>query len=71
VSLTVAQVAERVQVHPNTVKNEIRRGNLKAWKIGNRLRIEESALQAWIESKSVGQAPERRNRLRALEGATL
>ena len=45
-SLTVEEVAEQVQIHPDTVRAEIRRGHLEAWKAGNSLRIEpEDCLQ--------------------------
>ena len=66
-SLTVEQVADLVQVHPNTVKNEIKRGHLEAWRAGNKLRIEKPALEAWKERKRVGET-EKVSRLRALEG---
>lgn len=69
-SFTVDQVAEQVQIHPDTVRAEIRRGNLEAWKAGNSLRIEPEALEAWKRRKRVNRPDEapRVSGLRALEG---
>ena len=70
-SLTVEEVAEQVQIHPDTVRAEIRRGHLEAWKAGNSLRIEPEAVAEWKQRKRVS-APrsstiDRRTGLRALE----
>ncbi|GAA1859024.1 helix-turn-helix domain-containing protein [Myceligenerans crystallogenes] len=43
-SLTIAQVAERLQCSPDTVRREIARGNLKAVRFGRLIRIRESDL---------------------------
>ncbi len=70
-SLTVKQAAQKVQCHENTIRKEIMRGNLEAWKLGGDLRIEESAFEAWKKSKKVSPGPSKRRRvsgLRAIEG---
>lgn len=43
-SLTIAQVAERLQCSPDTVRREIARGHLKAVRFGRLIRIRESDL---------------------------
>lgn len=43
-SLTIAQVAERLQCSPDTVRREIARGRLKAIRFGRLIRIRESDL---------------------------
>jgi excisionase family DNA binding protein len=52
-SLTVPQVARIVGAHPSTVRAEIKRGELKAWKLGAHYRIQPSDLADWMESNRV------------------
>jgi excisionase family DNA binding protein len=46
-SLTVDQVAARWGVHPQTVWRELRRGNLRAIKVGRATRIRETEIQRY------------------------
>jgi excisionase family DNA binding protein len=52
--LSVAQVAERCGVSRDAVRRAIRRGDLPAVKVFNRVRIDESDLAAYIERGRVG-----------------
>jgi excisionase family DNA binding protein len=49
---TVEQVAEILQVHWQSVLNYIKRGNLKAVKIGRGYRINQEALDEFIDYRS-------------------
>ncbi len=51
--LTIAEVAEHVRLRPEAVYRAIRRGELQASKLGGRLRVRPSALDAWIEGQRV------------------
>lgn len=42
--LTVEQAAERLQMHPESIRRQLRRGELRGIKRGSRFRIPESAL---------------------------
>lgn len=46
--LTVAQVAELLQVNPYTVREEARRGNLPGRKVGKEWRFAKDAVLAWL-----------------------
>ena len=48
---TAQQVAERVSVHPETVRREASKGSLRFIRIGRDLRFSESAVKEWLESK--------------------
>ena len=48
--LTVREVAEQLKVNRNFVYNEIKRGELKAMKIGS-IKIKKTDLEAYIEAK--------------------
>lgn len=54
--LTIKQVADRLQVHVNTVYNYIYRGELKAIKLsdGSRWRIREQDLERYLEGRQDG-----------------
>jgi len=55
--LTVDQAAERLQMHPDTVRRLLREGQLPGRKIGARQwRVSASALKAYVEggNKSAG-----------------
>lgn len=47
---TVAEVAEILKLNPETVRNYIRQGRLKASKIGREYRISEKRLQEFLEA---------------------
>ncbi len=50
--LTVEQAAERLQMHPDTVRRLLREGQLPGRKIGpRRWRISAAALQKYIEGE--------------------
>lgn len=51
--LTVQEVAAILHVVPRTVRREIERGNMPAVKIGNAVRIRESALDWYLDSRAV------------------
>ena len=42
------EVADKLKIHKRTVLNEIKRGNLKAKKIGNKFRITETAFNSYL-----------------------
>jgi excisionase family DNA binding protein len=46
--LTVEEVAERLKVHPESVRDWLRAGKLKGLKAGRQWRIQESALNAFL-----------------------
>ncbi len=52
---TAQQVAERVSVHPETVRREASKGCLRFIRIGRDLRFSESAVKEWLESKRDGR----------------
>ena len=73
--LTVAQVAERLQVKPYTVAELVRRSEILSLRVGPRyVRIRQSALEAWMKGQETplvprGRRRDRRPRLpRLLEG---
>lgn len=53
--LTVRQVSEAIKVSEKTVRRLIKRGDLVAYKIGDRgqLRVEEQELERYLESQRV------------------
>jgi excisionase family DNA binding protein len=52
--LTVAEVAQMLRVHEQTIRNWIDRGNLAAMHVGRRARIRPQDLDAVIEAGSSG-----------------
>ena len=50
--LTVTDVAERLQLDPETIRRYINRGDIVAYKIGKEWRIEEDDLMEFIRRKS-------------------
>ena len=60
--LTVREVAEQLKVNRNFVYSEIKRGELKALKIGS-IKIKKTDLEAYIEAKR-GWCNERWNTFR-------
>jgi len=46
---TIKEVAEIVGVHPNTVRNWIDNGDLKAYKLGKVVRIRKEDLEAFAK----------------------
>jgi excisionase family DNA binding protein len=50
VFLTVEETAERLKVHPESVRDWLRTGKLRGLKAGRQWRITESALDAFLHS---------------------
>jgi excisionase family DNA binding protein len=46
---TVQEVADSLNVHPNTIRNWINSGDLKSYKLGNTLRISKEDLEKFLE----------------------
>lgn len=47
--LTVAEVAERLRVHPITVRRHIKSGRLRAVRVGRSVRVRESDVEALLK----------------------
>lgn len=56
VFLTVAEVAERLRVNPQTVRNWIDRGRLPATRVGRRVRVRQADLGRFIAQGATGPA---------------
>jgi len=52
---TVPQVADLLKVHPETIRLAIRRGQLKAAKVGRSLRIARPDLESFYRAKGGGE----------------
>jgi excisionase family DNA binding protein len=55
--MTLKEVAARLRVHPETVRRLVRKGDLRAGRIGNGYRVLERDLREYLESLWVDQAP--------------
>jgi excisionase family DNA binding protein len=51
--LTIEEVAKKATVSTRHVANEIKRGNLKAFKPGKRLLFNSEDVEKWIKRKAV------------------
>lgn len=51
--LTLGEACQRVRLSPWTLRRAIGRGDLLAYKPGNRIRIPESALEDWLRTSRV------------------
>jgi excisionase family DNA binding protein len=57
--LTTAQVAELLQISPRTVQRAIRRGELKAHRVGRIYRVNDQDLREWWEKiRTMPPSPE-------------
>lgn len=54
--LTVSQITERLQLHPNTVARYIKEGRLKGVKVGKSYRVREQDLLAFMQEFSAADA---------------
>lgn len=66
--LTVAEVAGRLRLNEQTVRNHIDAGKLPAFRIGRRVRISRSDLDRFVESgysRAASTAPEDDSKARA------
>jgi excisionase family DNA binding protein len=52
---TIKQAAEKLQLHPNTIRNLILRGELKAERIGKSIRIRDENLEALLTPFTGGE----------------
>jgi excisionase family DNA binding protein len=52
---TISQAAEKLQLHPNTIRNLILRGDLKADRIGRSIRIRNENLEALLTPFAGGE----------------
>jgi excisionase family DNA binding protein len=52
---TVDQVAEQLQVKPDTIRIYLRRGDLRGFRLGREWRIREEDLQAFIDKQLQGE----------------
>jgi excisionase family DNA binding protein len=52
---TIKQAAEKLQLHPNTIRNLILRGELKAERIGRSIRIRDENLNALLTPFAGGE----------------
>lgn len=50
---TLKQVADQLQVHTDTIKAIIKKGELSAAKINNQWRISEGDLQTYFKNRSI------------------
>jgi excisionase family DNA binding protein len=49
-TLTVMELADRYSVHPETIRDLIKSGQVRAYRVGRQFRIPESEWQSYIES---------------------
>lgn len=54
--LTVAQVAEALQLHPQTIRKMIARGEIPATRIGRSVRVDELELTAFVRQGSAARS---------------
>jgi excisionase family DNA binding protein len=52
---TIPQAADKLQLHPNTIRNLITRGDLKADRIGRSIRITSENLEALLTPFAGGE----------------
>ena len=52
--LTPEEVAEKLRVHPNTVRDYLKQGILPGIKLGRAWRVEEKDLEAFIKERKQG-----------------
>jgi excisionase family DNA binding protein len=50
---TVQELADLLALHPETIRREAARGNLRAMKFGRELRFSQSAVTEWLASKEM------------------
>lgn len=49
---TTRELAERLAVHPETIRREAMRGRLRSIRIGSERRYPESAVREWLEAQA-------------------
>lgn len=55
--LTKAQAGEIVQLHPKTIERAIQNGELRAFKLRQKVRISRSDLEAWVKANEIEPHP--------------
>lgn len=55
--LTPGEIAERLNLHPNTVRDYLKAGLLPAIKLGRVWRVEEKDLKEFIQARKQGVSP--------------
>lgn len=53
--LTVADVAQQLQISPRTIRREIARGRLRAVRVGRQFRVPRDSLQHYLNTRTVRQ----------------
>lgn len=56
--LTPSDIADKLNIHPNTVRDYLKAGILPAVKLGRVWRVEEKDLNNWIEKRKTGARKE-------------
>ncbi len=51
--MTVAEVAQYLQIHPSTLRQLIHRGEIPVFKIGNDYRFDRDLIEKWITDRQV------------------
>ena len=59
--LTVRELAEYLRCHPSTIYRFVRRREVPHFKLGSDIRFQVSLIEKWIEERSGGMRPRRRN----------
>ncbi len=56
-TLTVAELAEYLHLHPLTARNLIRKGEIPAYRAGREWRVDRAVLDRWIVERTKEHAP--------------
>jgi excisionase family DNA binding protein len=68
--LTVAEIADRLKINPQTVRNWIDRGELTSVRLGSRrVRVLDSELQRFIAESAAAKGPSKKSARQALSEA--
>ncbi len=54
--LTIGEVAALLRVHPQTIYSAVRRGQLRATRIGSAIRVPVSSMNAYVAKRTKGAA---------------
>lgn len=56
-ALSIKEAAKLLGIHPNTLRRRIADGSIPARRLGNRVLIPVSALEAWLEADTNNKTP--------------